>query len=153
MPEFKRNLSRKPPTTSPPDSTFPPFTDLLGDRLEAADDAELRTQACLCYICAGNVEKLVVCWTSAQDGQCPLSLQVRLDEHLEMHHLVFKAVQNIIPQHNNVRQSYMQRARQKQNKQKQNRTVSSSNPIQFTNSFSHCLLDHLKQPGNTLFKT
>ncbi|XP_075885809.1 protein transport protein Sec31A isoform X10 [Nelusetta ayraudi] len=54
---------------------FSSLCDLLGDRLEAADDAELRTQACLCYICAGNVEKLVVCWTSAQDGQCPLSLQ------------------------------------------------------------------------------
>lgn len=70
--------AQQPP---PPDSTFPPFTDLLGDRLEAADDAELRAQACLCYICAGNVEKLVVCWTSAQDGQCPLSLQVRSHSH------------------------------------------------------------------------
>lgn len=85
---------------------------------------------------------------------CPIYASfVVVVEHLEMHHLVFKAVQNIIPQHNNVRQIYMQRARQKQNKRKQNTTVSSSNTIQFTNSFSHCLLDHLKQPGNTLFKT
>ncbi|CAG05283.1 unnamed protein product [Tetraodon nigroviridis] len=29
----------------------------------------------LCYICAGNIEKLVSCWSSAQDGHCPLSLQ------------------------------------------------------------------------------
>lgn len=52
------------------------FEDLLGDRLEAADDAQLQAQACLCYICAGNVEKLVSCWTKAQEGHCPLSLQV-----------------------------------------------------------------------------
>ncbi len=35
----------------------------------------LRTQACLCYICAGNVEKLVACWSKVQDGNSPLSLQ------------------------------------------------------------------------------
>lgn len=52
--------------------------------MEAADNAELRAQACLCYICAGNVEKLVVCWTSAQDGQCPLSLQVCLHTNLSV---------------------------------------------------------------------
>uniref|UniRef100_A0A7N8YNW4 Protein transport protein Sec31A n=1 Tax=Mastacembelus armatus TaxID=205130 RepID=A0A7N8YNW4_9TELE len=54
---------------------FSPLCDLLGDRLEAAEDAQLQSQACLCYICAGNVEKLVSCWTKAQDGCCPLSLQ------------------------------------------------------------------------------
>ncbi|XP_034751954.1 protein transport protein Sec31A isoform X4 [Etheostoma cragini] len=54
---------------------FSALCDLLGGRLEAAEDAQLRAQACLCYICAGNVEKLVSCWTRAQDGHCPLSLQ------------------------------------------------------------------------------
>ncbi|XP_073333875.1 protein transport protein Sec31A isoform X2 [Pagrus major] len=54
---------------------FSSLCDLLGDRLEAAEDAQLQAQACLCYICAGNVEKLVSCWTRAQDGLCPLSLQ------------------------------------------------------------------------------
>ncbi|XP_070845015.1 protein transport protein Sec31A isoform X2 [Chaetodon trifascialis] len=54
---------------------FSSLCDLLGGRLEAAEDAELQAQACLCYICAGNVEKLVSCWTRAQDGACPLSLQ------------------------------------------------------------------------------
>lgn len=73
-----------------------------------------------CPIYASVIDSCVCC--------CCISL-LRLDEHLEMHHLVFKAVQNIcnnttIPQHNNVRQSYMQRARQKQY---------SCNPIQFTN--------------------
>nr|XP_032652734.1 protein transport protein Sec31A-like [Chelonoidis abingdonii] len=48
---------------------------LLGTRLENEGDNLLQTQACLCYICAGNVEKLVACWTKAQDGNSPLSLQ------------------------------------------------------------------------------
>ncbi|XP_061589865.1 protein transport protein Sec31A isoform X2 [Cololabis saira] len=54
---------------------FSSLCDLLGSRLEAAEDARLQSQACLCYISAGNVEKLVSCWTRAQEGHCPLSLQ------------------------------------------------------------------------------
>ncbi|KAM6975129.1 protein transport protein Sec31A [Tautogolabrus adspersus] len=54
---------------------FSSLCDLLGGRLEAAQDIPLQAQACLCFICAGNVEKLVSCWTRAQDGHCPLSLQ------------------------------------------------------------------------------
>ncbi|XP_074546252.1 protein transport protein Sec31A isoform X2 [Halichoeres trimaculatus] len=54
---------------------FSSLCDLLGDRLEAAEDAALQAQACLCYICAGNVEKLVLCWSRAQSGHSPLSLQ------------------------------------------------------------------------------
>ncbi|KAM9143605.1 protein transport protein Sec31A isoform 6-T7 [Pangshura tecta] len=54
---------------------FAALCDLLGARLENEGDNLLQTQACLCYICAGNVEKLVACWTNAQDGNSPLSLQ------------------------------------------------------------------------------
>ncbi|XP_039470648.1 protein transport protein Sec31A isoform X7 [Oreochromis aureus] len=54
---------------------FSSLCDLLGDRLEASEDANLQSQACLCYICAGNVEKLVSCWTRVQNGHFPLSLQ------------------------------------------------------------------------------
>ncbi|XP_048364992.1 protein transport protein Sec31A isoform X9 [Sphaerodactylus townsendi] len=54
---------------------FAALCDLLGSRLESEGDSLLKTQACLCYICAGNVEKLVACWTKAQDGNNPLSLQ------------------------------------------------------------------------------
>uniref|UniRef100_A0A6Q2YAD0 Protein transport protein Sec31A n=1 Tax=Esox lucius TaxID=8010 RepID=A0A6Q2YAD0_ESOLU len=54
---------------------FSSLCDLLGCRLEAAEDERLQTRASLCYICSGNVEKLVSCWTGAQDGHCPLSLQ------------------------------------------------------------------------------
>ncbi|XP_074129419.1 protein transport protein Sec31A isoform X7 [Sminthopsis crassicaudata] len=54
---------------------FSALCDLLGTRLENEGDPLLQTQACLCYICAGNIEKLVACWTKAQDGSNPLSLQ------------------------------------------------------------------------------
>uniref|UniRef100_A0A665WXS1 Protein transport protein Sec31A n=1 Tax=Echeneis naucrates TaxID=173247 RepID=A0A665WXS1_ECHNA len=54
---------------------FSSLCDLLGGRLEAADVPQLQAQACLCYICAGNVEKLVACWTKAQDRHSPLALQ------------------------------------------------------------------------------
>ncbi|NXP51040.1 SC31A protein, partial [Heliornis fulica] len=54
---------------------FAALCDLLGNRLESEGDSLLQTHACLCYICAGNVEKLVACWTKAQDGNSPLSLQ------------------------------------------------------------------------------
>uniref|UniRef100_A0A5F8GWB9 Protein transport protein Sec31A n=1 Tax=Monodelphis domestica TaxID=13616 RepID=A0A5F8GWB9_MONDO len=54
---------------------FSALCDLLGTRLEKEGDSLLQTQACLCYICAGNIEKLVACWTKAQDGSSPLSLQ------------------------------------------------------------------------------
>ncbi|XP_021794151.1 protein transport protein Sec31A isoform X19 [Papio anubis] len=61
-------------TYAKPDE-FSALCDLLGTRLENEGDSPLQTQACLCYICAGNVEKLVACWTKAQDGSHPLSLQ------------------------------------------------------------------------------
>ncbi|XP_054438321.1 protein transport protein Sec31A isoform X11 [Pteronotus mesoamericanus] len=61
-------------TYAKPDE-FSALCDLLGTRLENEGDSLLQTQACLCYICAGNVEKLVACWTKAQDGSNPLSLQ------------------------------------------------------------------------------
>ncbi|XP_039614767.1 protein transport protein Sec31A isoform X5 [Polypterus senegalus] len=54
---------------------FAGLCDLLGTRLEKSGDPALQAQACLCYICAGNVEKLIACWTKTQDGSSPLSLQ------------------------------------------------------------------------------
>ncbi|XP_037686041.1 protein transport protein Sec31A isoform X4 [Choloepus didactylus] len=61
-------------TYAKPDE-FSALCDFLGTRLESEGDSLLQTQACLCYICAGNVEKLVACWTKAQDGNNSLSLQ------------------------------------------------------------------------------
>lgn len=67
---------------------FSSLCDLLGDRLEASADIQLQAQACLCYICAGNVEKLVSCWTRAQDGHSPLSLQDLVEKVMVMQHAV-----------------------------------------------------------------
>ncbi|XP_050801076.1 protein transport protein Sec31A isoform X15 [Gopherus flavomarginatus] len=68
---------------------FAVLCDLLGTRLENEGDNLLQTQACLCYICAGNVEKLVACWTKAQDGNSPLSLQDLIEKVI----ILRKAVQ------------------------------------------------------------
>ncbi|XP_067845991.1 protein transport protein Sec31A isoform X7 [Heptranchias perlo] len=54
---------------------FAALCDLLGTRLESEGDNGLQAQACLCYICAGNVEKLVACWDRARNGNSPLALQ------------------------------------------------------------------------------
>ncbi|XP_058472566.1 protein transport protein Sec31A isoform X2 [Solea solea] len=67
---------------------FSTLCDLLGGRLETAEVAQLQAQACLCYICAGNVEKLVSCWTKAQNGHCPLSLQDLVEKVVVLRHAV-----------------------------------------------------------------
>uniref|UniRef100_A0A8C6T6Z4 Protein transport protein Sec31A n=1 Tax=Neogobius melanostomus TaxID=47308 RepID=A0A8C6T6Z4_9GOBI len=67
---------------------FFPLCDLLGGRLEAANDVQLQAQACLCYICGGNVEKLVSCWTKAQEGNNPLVLQDLMEKVVVMQHAV-----------------------------------------------------------------
>ncbi|XP_077441908.1 protein transport protein Sec31A isoform X3 [Vanacampus margaritifer] len=61
-------------TYAKPDE-FSSLCDLLGVRLQASGEASLRAHACLCYICAGNVDKLVACWNAAGQRHCPLSLQ------------------------------------------------------------------------------
>ncbi|KAL0965776.1 hypothetical protein UPYG_G00285550 [Umbra pygmaea] len=58
-------------TYAQPDD-FSTLCDMLGSRLEAVEDISLQAQASLCYICAGNVEKLVSCWAGTQDGYSPL---------------------------------------------------------------------------------
>ncbi|KAM4854506.1 protein transport protein Sec31A isoform 14-T15 [Thomomys bottae] len=76
-------------TYAKPDE-FSTLCDLLGARLESEGDSLLQAQACLCYICAGNVEKLVACWTKAQDGSNPLSLQDLIEKVV----ILRKAVQH-----------------------------------------------------------
>uniref|UniRef100_A0A674AV52 Protein transport protein Sec31A n=1 Tax=Salmo trutta TaxID=8032 RepID=A0A674AV52_SALTR len=74
-------------TYAQPDE-FSSLCDLLGCRLEAVEDNTLQAQACLCYICAGNMEKLVSCWTRAQDRHCPLSLQDLVEKVLMLRQAV-----------------------------------------------------------------
>ncbi|KAL2078571.1 hypothetical protein ACEWY4_026256 [Coilia grayii] len=54
---------------------FAPLCDTLGARLEAGATEKNRLQACLCYICSGNIEKLVECWAQQRDSSSPLALE------------------------------------------------------------------------------
>uniref|UniRef100_A0A8C0V7M5 Protein transport protein Sec31A n=1 Tax=Cyanistes caeruleus TaxID=156563 RepID=A0A8C0V7M5_CYACU len=49
--------------------------DMLGARLESEGDAALSSDACLCYISSGNVERLVECWVKNHETSSPLALQ------------------------------------------------------------------------------
>ena len=51
----------------------------MGARLESERDQTLAANACLCYICAGNVEKLVECWNRIHGTNgAPDAMQVSL---------------------------------------------------------------------------
>jgi protein transport protein SEC31 len=55
---------------------FPTLCDVLGSRMETESNGELCEHALLCYICAGNVSKLVDCWAGiSKQPNAPLSLQ------------------------------------------------------------------------------
>ncbi|XP_074647713.1 protein transport protein Sec31A-like [Tubulanus polymorphus] len=47
---------------------FVQLCDMLGTRLEIEGHGELAINAALCYICSGNVEKLVACWARLNEG-------------------------------------------------------------------------------------
>ncbi|KAL1264863.1 hypothetical protein QQF64_005218, partial [Cirrhinus molitorella] len=54
---------------------FAPLCDTLGSRLQAEGTEKRCLQACLCFICSGNIERLVECWTSQRDCSSPLALE------------------------------------------------------------------------------
>ncbi|XP_073683835.1 protein transport protein Sec31A isoform X1 [Garra rufa] len=54
---------------------FAPLCDTLGSRLQAEGTEKRSLQACLCFICSGNIERLVECWTSQRDCSSPLALE------------------------------------------------------------------------------
>ncbi|XP_026074995.1 protein transport protein Sec31A-like isoform X5 [Carassius auratus] len=70
---------------------FSSLCGLLGSRLEAAGDAALQAQACLCYICAGTVEQLVAHWVKAQDSCGPLALQELVEKVVVLQRAVLRA--------------------------------------------------------------
>ncbi|XP_078257645.1 protein transport protein Sec31A isoform X2 [Rhinoraja longicauda] len=76
---------------------FATLCDYLGARLESEGDNSLQAQACLCYICAGNVEKVVVCWDRAQNGNSPLALQDLIEKVV----ILRKAIELTQGVHNN----------------------------------------------------
>ncbi|MGH0117299.1 UNVERIFIED_CONTAM: hypothetical protein FKN15_013822 [Acipenser sinensis] len=50
-------------------------TNILGSRLEREGEERMCLRACLCYICSGNVEKLVECWVLKNETSSPLALE------------------------------------------------------------------------------
>ncbi|XP_061565325.1 protein transport protein Sec31A isoform X1 [Cololabis saira] len=54
---------------------FACLCDTLGSRLECEATEKRCLQACLCYICSGNIEKLVECWAVHRDCSSPLGLE------------------------------------------------------------------------------
>ncbi|KAM9336115.1 protein transport protein Sec31A [Symphorus nematophorus] len=54
---------------------FARLCDTLGGRLEQERTEKRCLQACLCYICSGNIEKLVECWASHRESSTPLGLE------------------------------------------------------------------------------
>lgn len=63
------------------------FTDTLASRLETEQDGELAAFASLCYVCSGNVERLVHNWLNTSEStNSPLALQVEIFQslHIEM---------------------------------------------------------------------
>jgi protein transport protein SEC31 len=63
--------------------------EMLGARLEHESKGALSLNAQLCYICAGNLNKLIECWTAAEKTDTPAKLQ-----HLvELVMLLIKAVE------------------------------------------------------------
>lgn len=60
---------------------FSPLCESLGSRLEMDRDTELVPYAMLCYICAGNLEKLANCWVQVQsNSENPQSLQELVEQ-------------------------------------------------------------------------
>nr|XP_048295126.1 protein transport protein Sec31B isoform X3 [Myodes glareolus] len=55
--------------------TFPELCDMLGTRLEQEGGRALTSEARLCYVCSGSVERLVESWAKFQPASCPLALQ------------------------------------------------------------------------------
>ncbi|XP_007479271.2 protein transport protein Sec31B isoform X2 [Monodelphis domestica] len=54
---------------------FSQLCDMLGTRLEQEGGGTLSAEACLCYVCSGNVERLVECWVKIHQTSSPMALQ------------------------------------------------------------------------------
>ncbi|XP_060246179.1 protein transport protein Sec31B isoform X2 [Meriones unguiculatus] len=54
---------------------FPELCDMLGTRMEQEGGRALSSEARLCYVCSGSVERLVESWVKFQQASCPMALQ------------------------------------------------------------------------------
>ncbi|XP_004428219.1 PREDICTED: protein transport protein Sec31B [Ceratotherium simum simum] len=54
---------------------FPELCGMLGTRMEQEGGRALTSEARLCYVCSGSVERLVECWAKCQQASSPMALQ------------------------------------------------------------------------------
>uniref|UniRef100_A0A2R9B684 SEC31 homolog B, COPII coat complex component n=1 Tax=Pan paniscus TaxID=9597 RepID=A0A2R9B684_PANPA len=54
---------------------FPELCDMLGTRMEQEGSRALTSEARLCYVCSGSVERLVECWAKCHQALSPMALQ------------------------------------------------------------------------------
>ncbi|XP_012517161.1 PREDICTED: protein transport protein Sec31B isoform X3 [Propithecus coquereli] len=54
---------------------FPELCDILGNRMEQEGSRVLTSEARLCYVCSGSVERLVECWAKCHQASSPMALQ------------------------------------------------------------------------------
>ncbi|XP_012624132.1 protein transport protein Sec31B isoform X2 [Microcebus murinus] len=54
---------------------FPELCDILGTRMEQEGSRALTSEARLCYVCSGSVERLVECWAKCHQASSPMALQ------------------------------------------------------------------------------
>ncbi|KAK2098826.1 Protein transport protein Sec31B [Saguinus oedipus] len=54
---------------------FPELCDMLGTRMEQEGGRTLISEARLCYVCSGSVERLVECWAKCHQALSPMALQ------------------------------------------------------------------------------
>ncbi|XP_061062708.1 protein transport protein Sec31B isoform X4 [Eubalaena glacialis] len=54
---------------------FPKLCDMLGTRMEQEGGRALTSEARLCYVCSGSVERLVECWEKCLRASSPMALQ------------------------------------------------------------------------------
>uniref|UniRef100_T1JFC4 Protein transport protein Sec31A n=1 Tax=Strigamia maritima TaxID=126957 RepID=T1JFC4_STRMM len=75
-------------TYAKPDELLP-LCEMLGGRLEVEREGEFADKAMLCYICAGNVEKLADSWVkSVDDSKSPKALQDLVELTMVLKHAI-----------------------------------------------------------------
>ncbi|XP_058527472.1 protein transport protein Sec31B [Ochotona princeps] len=60
--------------------TFSELCDMLGSRMEQEGGRTLTSEARLCYVCSGSVERLVECWAKCHWASSPLALQELMEK-------------------------------------------------------------------------
>jgi len=77
---------------------FSSLCEVLGHRLEQEAKKDANLHAALCYICAGNIPKLVECWSKMTSNSCePTTLQEIIEQVTVLRQVKNMATQNSHP--------------------------------------------------------